>query len=542
MWGGRPTEEQVLDREQPREAAQLAAFVVIRAAQWSASGRATSMLRSSSMRVGSREQLAAGRLAVGTRLGKYEILRFIAEGGMGELYVARASGIEGFEKTVALKRILSRFATRDAHVKMFLDEAKLAATLHHPNIVQVFDIGDERGVLFFSMEYVHGTDVRTLLDAARTAGRPMPIEAALEIAQGVAAGLHHAHQAGVIHRDVSPSNVLVAHDGGVKVTDFGVAKMEHTGDTKSGVLKGKVAYMSPEQCRGDVLDRRSDVFAIGILLYELTTLDKPFGGSTEFATMEHIVHRDAEPPSAKHSDYDPELEAITMRALRRDRDERYPTAQDLLRDLRAFARDRKLDVSSLAIEAHLREQFGDRVNAWRDAEVQSSLPLTAVTVREHEETSGTPPVRRVRWPVVAVAGVALAGVGAWVYGSSPPAPTVVDPEPPRAEVRVPAPAAEPPMGDPVPAPTRTEPAPKLPSAPTTEPTPTKIEPAPTKIEPTPTRPRNIVRPPVPKRDPPTVAEPPKVEVAKPPVGSGSSSTPAREVPWDPDSPTFPKRP
>src|SRR5262245_36412135 len=168
----------------------------------------------------------AGRLAVGTTLGKYEILRFIAEGGMGELYVARARGIEGFQKTVALKRILSRYAARPEHVKMFLHEARLAATLHHPNIVQVFDIGDDAGVLFFTMEYVHGTDLRSLLDTARESQRPIPLDAAVEISLGVAAGLHHAHQANVIHRDVSPSNVLVAHDGGVKVTDFGVAKVE----------------------------------------------------------------------------------------------------------------------------------------------------------------------------------------------------------------------------------------------------------------------------------------------------------------------------
>src|SRR5262249_725440 len=159
------------------------------------------------------------------------------------------------------------------HIAMFLHEAKLAAGLHHPNLVQVFDIGEENGSLFFTMEYVHGTDTRALLEAARAAGRPLPLEVALEIALGVAGGLHHAPQAGIVHRDVSPSNVLIAHDGAIKVTDFGVAKMtEQPGETRPGTLKGKVAYMSPEQCNDEALDRRSDVFAIGVLIYELTTL------------------------------------------------------------------------------------------------------------------------------------------------------------------------------------------------------------------------------------------------------------------------------
>src|SRR5262245_6070501 len=188
-----------------------------------------------------------GRLAPGTRLGRYQVQRFIAEGGMGELYVAQATGIEGFQKTVALKRILSRLASRGEHVEMFVHEAKLAATLHHPNLVQVFDFGEEAGSLFFTMEYVYGTDVRTLLDAARAAQRPLPLAVALEIAVGVAGGLHHAHKAGIIHRDISPANVLLAHDGGVKVTDFGVAKMmEAPIETLPGTLKGKVSYMSPE--------------------------------------------------------------------------------------------------------------------------------------------------------------------------------------------------------------------------------------------------------------------------------------------------------
>jgi serine/threonine protein kinase len=370
---------------------------------------------------------ASGRLRPGTQLGKYEIQRFIAEGGMGELYVARATGIEGFQKTVALKRILSRFATREQHVRMFLDEAKVAATLHHPNIVSVFDIGDEAGVLFFSMEYVHGTDARALLEAARVRDQRVPLDAALEIAIGVTAGLHHAHQAGIVHRDVSPSNILLAHDGGVKVTDFGVAKVsERTTETRPGMLKGKVSYMSPEQCRDEALDRRSDIFAIGIVLYELTTGEKPFPGTSDFAIMEHIVRRDAALPSTIVADYPPELEAIVMRALSRDLDARHASAQDLQRDLRQLARDRKLDTSPLRLEAVLRDLFGAQVDTWRREEVEASriiAPPTAVTMPE-----GAPPPKaevtdasgeasaivaappRRKWPLFAgLAALALGG-------------------------------------------------------------------------------------------------------------------------------------
>ena len=349
-----------------------------------------------------------GRIAPGTRLGKYQVLRFIAEGGMGELYVAQATGIEGFQKTVALKRILSRLASRGEHVEMFVHEAKLAATLHHPNLVQVFDIGEEAGSLFFTMEYVYGTDARTLLDAARAVDRQLPLAVAVEIAIGVAGGLHHAHEAGIIHRDISPANVLLAHDGGVKVTDFGVAKMmEAPVETRPGTLKGKVSYMSPEQCRNEPLDRRSDVFAIGILLYELSTLAKPFRGGSDFEIMEHIVHRDPPAPSSHRAELPAEVDAIVMRALQRDATLRYPTAQALQRDLLELARDRKLETSSLAVESYVRELFGDKVDVWRRAFDESSLgvPTTAVTLREARTTQ--PPVRAARGR----RGVWLAGIG-----------------------------------------------------------------------------------------------------------------------------------
>ena len=194
---------------------------------------------------------------------------------MAEIYLAKARGIEGFEKLVVLKRILPQHADSEDFIRMFLDEARLAATLHHPNIAQTYDIGTEGGSYFFTMEYVHGEDMRNILKTCARTRKGLPLDHSITMVLGTAAGLHHAHEKlasdgsplNIVHRDVSPSNVLVTYDGAVKVVDFGIAKAAtHRAESRVGSLKGKIAYMSPEQCRGEKLDRRSDVFAIGILL------------------------------------------------------------------------------------------------------------------------------------------------------------------------------------------------------------------------------------------------------------------------------------
>src|SRR5690606_23277729 len=197
----------------------------------------------------------------GSLLGKYQLLRRIATGGMAELFLARATAIHGFEKLVVLKRILPQHAESEDFIRMFLAEARLAATLHHPNIVQVYDIGEEdNNNVFFTMEYVQGQDLRKLVRAARKAEKALPLEHILHIVMGIAAGLHHAHEKigldgrplGIVHRDVSPSNVLVTYEGGVKIVDFGIAKAATAQTaTIAGTLKGKIPYMSPEQCRGE---------------------------------------------------------------------------------------------------------------------------------------------------------------------------------------------------------------------------------------------------------------------------------------------------
>ncbi len=308
-------------------------------------------------------------LPPGTRFGRYELIRRLAVGGMAELYLARATGIENFEKIVALKRILPQHAAHDDFVAMFLDEARLTASIHHANVAQVYDIGRCDDGLFFTMEHVHGEDVRAIMQTLFRRGLNLPLEHALAITIGVAAGLHAAHQLGIVHRDVSPSNLLVSYDGCVKVIDFGIAKAAvRQTETRAGTLKGKIAYMSPEQCLGEPLDRRSDVFSLGILIYELTTGARLFPVDNEYAAMRQLVDHDAPPPSRRRPGYPPELESIVMRALRRDRTERWGSAEELQLALENFVRARGLAVSTAQLGYFMREVFPE-------AKVPRQLPL-----------------------------------------------------------------------------------------------------------------------------------------------------------------------
>ncbi len=308
----------------------------------------------------------------GTRLGKYQLLRRLATGGMAEIFLARAQSIHGFEKQVVLKRILPQHASSDDFIRMFLAEARLAATLHHPNIVQVYDIGEEAGAYFFTMEYIEGEDLRRLVRAARHKQTPIPLAHILHVIMGMAGGLHHAHEKigtdglplGIVHRDVSPSNVLVTYEGDVKVVDFGIAKAAAAqNSTIAGTLKGKIPYMSPEQCRGELVDRRSDIFSIGTLLWELTTGKRLFAGENEFAILNRVAKADVPPPSSVRPEYPPELEAIVMRALSRDPDNRYATAIDLQIDIEDFAREARLPVSSARMGRFMRALFEEELKA-----------------------------------------------------------------------------------------------------------------------------------------------------------------------------------
>jgi tRNA A-37 threonylcarbamoyl transferase component Bud32 len=340
--------------------------------------------------------------AGGQKLGRYQLIRRVAVGGMAEIYLARLPGV-GFEdagKLVIIKRILPQHALDPELLRMFLDEARLSATLTHPHITEVYDVGqgDVGEMPFFVMEYVHGSNLRQLMqaharatreagtttgdasdtDATKEAPTPLPLAHAVGIVAAAAAGLHHAHAkrgpAGeplhIVHRDVSPSNVLVSYDGAVKVSDFGIAKWAYQRtQTQEGALKGKFAYMSPEQCRGKPVDARSDVFALGTLLYELTTGAAPFAAETDFEILNKIVSGSPEAPRWRDArEYPPALAAIVMRALAREVEDRTPTAQALQVELETFARAERLEVSTVALGAFMQRLFADELAAWQEAQ------------------------------------------------------------------------------------------------------------------------------------------------------------------------------
>src|SRR5450432_4297361 len=318
------------------------------------------------------------------RIGRYEPIRRLAVGGMAEIYLARLPGvgIEGFEKLVVLKRILPQHALDPELLRMFIDEARLSATLTHPHVTEVHDVGTDGDAPFVAMEYVHGANLRELLRAhARAAGRPaVPLELAhaIGIVAAAADGLHYAHERvgprgeplGIVHRDVSPSNVLVSYDGAVKVSDFGIAKWAHQRtQTQDGALKGKFGYMSPEQCRGKPLDARSDVFALGTILYELTTGEAPFQAATDFEILNKIVGGPPEPPRWKgERAYPPALAEIVMRAMEREPADRTPTAQALQVELETFARRERLEVSTVALGTFMQTLFAEDLAEWREAQ------------------------------------------------------------------------------------------------------------------------------------------------------------------------------
>ncbi|HSS03498.1 MAG TPA: serine/threonine-protein kinase, partial [Kofleriaceae bacterium] len=272
-----------------------------------------------------------------SRLGRYVVLKHLASGGMADVLLGRADGIEGFERHVVLKRIRPEYARDERFIRMFLDEARVVANLHHQHIVQVHDIGEAEGEYFLAMEYIHGEDVRSILSNASKSRAHVPVGHALAVVSAAAAGLHYAHERrgadmrslGIVHRDVSPSNILVGYDGSIKVVDFGIAKASMRRETRSSSLKGKVSYMSPEQCKGAAIDRRSDVYSLGVVLYELCTTSRLFKGDNDYLLMDQIVNGRVSLPQVRRPDLPNELSAIIMKAIAPDPERRFFTAEEL---------------------------------------------------------------------------------------------------------------------------------------------------------------------------------------------------------------------
>ena len=303
-------------------------------------------------------------------LDQYQLLDRIGIGGMAEVWRATMRGAEGFERPVAIKRILPQFAGDEDFVAMFVDEAKIAVRLSHPNIVQIFDLGRAGDEWFIAMELVHGKDLRAVIDAEAARGQRVPLEVACHSIMKMCEGLQHAHFleanplqpiAGVrqiIHRDISPQNVLLSFDGEVKVTDFGLAKAAgRAAQTQAGTIKGKLAYMSPEQLRGIQLDHRSDVFAVGIVLWELLSGERLFLGPTDRDTIAKAFACKVPSLVAIDPTLDPELDRIAARALTLDRDQRYATAEALHEDLEAFVYGAGMTLSGGSLAAYMRALF-----------------------------------------------------------------------------------------------------------------------------------------------------------------------------------------
>jgi len=276
----------------------------------------------------------------GKRLGRYELIRRIAYGGMAEIFLARDEGVQGFSRNVVVKRILPNITEDPVFVKMFLEEARIVARLSHQNIAHVYDFGEEDGQFFIAMEYVDGLALHALLNVLSP--KPVPVAHAIKVTSLVASALFHAHglvsesgtPMGIVHRDISPQNVLLSWDGQVKLVDFGIAKAaDQMSHTEVGVLKGKFAYLAPERCLGLEYDHRTDIFSLGTVLYEMLTGSRLFKRDNPFQTMKAVTTDPIEPPSARIPSLPARLDRLVMKALARKPDERYQSADELSLDL-----------------------------------------------------------------------------------------------------------------------------------------------------------------------------------------------------------------
>jgi serine/threonine protein kinase len=289
------------------------------------------------------------------RVGRYDVDELLARGGMGEVYRGRLVAAHGFERPLVIKMIRTELLANERAALMFIDEARIAASLHHRNILQIVDFDRFEDGAFIVTELVEGCDLRVLLTYLRA---PPRYEVALTIISELAAGLHAAHEAtgidgsplNLVHRDVSPSNVLLGRHGEIKLSDFGVAKARlRSYHTVSGSIKGKAPYMAPEQIMGGHVDRRADVFSLGVLLFEVTTRSRLYSGKGDATAMKLIIDGHVPEPSQLRPGYPPELAAIVRKALARDPDRRYQTAQEMVDDIETVVRDYRWSLSCAAV-------------------------------------------------------------------------------------------------------------------------------------------------------------------------------------------------
>ena len=310
-------------------------------------------------------------------MNSYQIIGKLATGGMAEIFLVRCATGTGIERYCVLKRILPEHAQDTQFVQMFLDEARLAAQLQHPNIASVYDIGQLDDGHFYTMEYVHGETFRSLLQGTQELRRSLPLSCVLTMVAGVAAALHHAHERrandgralGIVHRDVSLSNVMVSYEGNVKLVDFGVAKAANRAiRTKTGTVKGKISYLSPEQCRGQEVDRRSDLFSLGVVMWEMLTGQRLYQRATDFDSMSAIATEPAPRPSSRRSGIPGPIDHIVLRLLAKPAHSRFQTAAEVVDAIENAAFRAGMLLSTAAVSRMMYDLLGPRAEPWRQRE------------------------------------------------------------------------------------------------------------------------------------------------------------------------------
>lgn len=318
-------------------------------------------------------------------MGEYRVVDEIGVGGMASVHLARVDGPAGFQKWVAIKRIHSHLVEDPSFVNMFLDEAKVAARISHPNVATVFKLEQHEDTYWIAMEYLHGEPLREVMRRTEEVGRIAPNEIACRIISDAAEGLHAAHELrsengeflGVVHRDVTPHNLFVTYEGTTKVVDFGIAKFSsRLAQTRAGMVKGKLAYMSPEQVSGEAVDRRTDIFALGVVLWELTTGQRLFRMDSDIDTLAKVQECIVTPPSAIVRDYPRDLEAIVLKALAKDQNHRFQTAREFSRALQAYVLKRGVFIASDEVAAYMRAIFSDRIKN-RDVYLRWAAEVTS---------------------------------------------------------------------------------------------------------------------------------------------------------------------
>jgi len=346
---------------------------------------------------------------VARRFGSYLLLRRLAVGGMAEVFLARRQGIEGFQKTIVIKRIRQHLSEQPSFVKMFLNEARLAAELIHSNIAQVFDLGRVGKFYFIAMEYVNGRDMRQVIPQAQKKGIFFPLEYSLKVARDVCEGLYYAHRKtddrgnplNIVHRDITPENIMVSFDGEVKILDFGVAKAENlVGETRAGEVKGKLGYLSPEQITGKTVDHRADIFSLGVVLYEWLSGRRLFSGNSDVEVLKSVIEGRIYPPSYFKPDVPRPVEEIVLRALERNRELRYQSAWDMLADIDMFLSGQRFVPTNIHLSNFMRQIFTEELSSPPPEELAEE---EAASAEEGEET------RIVEAAVTGAAGGAMTG-------------------------------------------------------------------------------------------------------------------------------------